>query len=131
MPALSAIAGGVLSLVIPDVPPPVPPAVKAPEVVKPQKITVASSLQAAKLIFGPKPEYPSLARTARVQGTVHLQAVIGVDGSVRNLAVLSGPPLLVKSALEAVSRWRYQPTLLAGAPVEVTTLIDVNFTLSQ
>jgi len=132
MPALSAIAGGVLSLVIPDVPPPAPPAVKAPEVVKPpQKITVASSLQAAKLIFGPKPEYPSLARTARVQGTVHLQAVIGVDGGVRNLAVLSGPPLLVKSALEAVSRWRYQPTLLAGAPVEVTTLIDVNFTLSQ
>jgi protein TonB len=66
-----------------------------------------------------------------VQGTVHLQAIIGVDGNVRNLAVLSGPPLLIKSALEAVSRWRYQPTLLAGAPVEVTTLIDVNFTLSQ
>ena len=129
MPALSAIAGGVLSLVISDVP---PPAAKAPEVVKPpQKITVASSLQAAKLIFGPKPEYPSLAKTARVQGTVHLQAVIGVDGSVRNLAVLSGPPLLIKSALETVSRWRYQPTLLAGAPVEVTTLIDVTFTLSQ
>ena len=68
---------------------------------------------------------------ARVQGTVRLEAVINTEGTVESLRVVSGPPLLVKAAFEAVSQWRYQPTLLNGEPVEVTTEIEVNFTLGE
>jgi len=77
------------------------------------------------------PDYPPLARMARVQGTVRLEAVISTDGRIQNLRVLTGHPLLVNAALEAVARWRYQPTLLNGEPVEVVTEIDVNFTLAE
>jgi len=85
----------------------------------------------AKLLFQPKPEYPPLAKMARIQGTVRLEAVISKDGTIQDLKVVSGHPLLVKAALEAVQRWRYQPTLLNGEPVEVITEIDVNFTLAE
>jgi periplasmic protein TonB len=90
---------------------------------------VGGGVQSAKLIFGPKPLYPPIARAARTQGTVRIQAVIARDGSIQHLQVVSGPPLLIAVALEAVQRWRYQPTLLNGQPVEVITEIDVNFTL--
>jgi protein TonB len=79
----------------------------------------------------PKPSYPPLARQARIQGVVKFNAVIGRDGTIQNLTLVSGHPLLVPSATEAVRQWRYQPTLLNGDPVEVVTQIDVNFTLSQ
>ena len=92
---------------------------------------VSTGVQSAKLIFSPRPPYPPLAKTARVQGTVKIQAVIAADGTIKNLQVISGPPLLVKAAIDAVSQWRYQPTLLSGNPVEVITEIDVNFMLSQ
>jgi protein TonB len=88
-------------------------------------------VQAAKLIFGPKPPYPPLAKAARVQGTVRIQAIIAPDGNIGSLQVIGGPPLLVLAAKDAVSRWRYRPTLLSGKAVEVITEIDVNFTLSQ
>lgn len=94
-------------------------------------LRVSTSVQAALLIFGPKPVYPPLARAARVQGTVRLQAIIGTDGNIRNLRVMSGPPLLVKAALDAVQRWRYRATVLNGTPVEVSTEVEVNFTLTQ
>ena len=68
---------------------------------------------------------------ARISGVVHLNAVIAKDGTIQDLKVISGHPLLVPSALEAVKQWVYQPTLLNGEPVEVQTQIDVNFTLSQ
>jgi len=86
-------------------------------------------VEAAKLIFQVKPEYPPLAKMARIQGVVRLEAVISTGGTIRNLRVLAGHPLLVKAAIDAVARWRYQPTLLNGDPVEVITEIDVNFTL--
>ncbi len=92
---------------------------------------VGGQVQAAKLIVQVKPEYPPLAKLARVQGTVRLEAVIASDGTIRDLKVVQGHPLLAKAALEAVSRWRYQPTLLNGEPLEVLTEIDVNFTLSD
>jgi protein TonB len=92
-------------------------------------IQVGGGVQAARLIFGPRPGYPSLARATRTQGTVKMQATIARDGSIRNLQLLSGPPLLVAAAIEAVRQWRYRPTLLNGEPVEVITVIDVNFTL--
>jgi periplasmic protein TonB len=97
----------------------------------PRRIKVGGMVEAARLIFGPQPEYPLLATVARVQGTVRLDAVIATDGTIRNLRVLSGHPLLVDAARNAVARWRYQPTLLNGEPVEVETEIDVNFVLGE
>ncbi len=94
-------------------------------------LRVSTSVQAALLIFGPKPVYPPLAKAVRVHGTVRLQAVIGLDGNIRDLRLTSGPPLLVKAALDAVQQWRYRPTVLNGSPVEVATEVDVNFTLTQ
>jgi periplasmic protein TonB len=113
-----------------DSPLPLPP---APPVRPPNtsRITVGGVVEAARLIDEIQPEYPALARSARVQGTVRLEAIISKDGSVESLHVLSGPPLLIPSALRAVQQWRYQPTLLNGAPVEVATEIDVNFVLNE
>jgi periplasmic protein TonB len=94
-------------------------------------IHVSTGVQAAKLIAQVNPVYPALAKQARVAGTVRLTAIIGRDGAIRNLQVMSGHPLLTPAALEAVKQWRYQPTLLNDEPVEVITQIDVNFTLSR
>lgn len=66
-----------------------------------------------------------------LSGGVHLQAIIGTDGRVRDLEILDGNPILTRAAVEAVRQWRYKPTLLNGAPVEVETFITVNFVLSQ
>ena len=90
---------------------------------------MGGQVQAAKLAAQPKPTYPPLARQARIQGTVRLEAVISKEGSIEELKVVSGHPLLIQSALDAVKQWRYQPTMLNGVPVEVITTIDVNFTL--
>jgi len=88
-------------------------------------------VQSAKLVRQPRPNYPPLAKQARISGVVKLSAVIAKDGTIRELQTISGHPLLVPAALEAVKQWVYQPTLLNGEPVEVQTQIDVNFTLSQ
>ena len=77
------------------------------------------------------PTYPPLAKQARIQGTVRFTAIIGKDGTIQNLQLVSGHPLLVPAAQDAVKQWVYKPTLLNGEPVEVITQIDVNFTLSQ
>lgn len=94
-------------------------------------VKVGGDVAAAKLIYGPAPIYPRIAVTARSQGSVKLEAVIAADGSIRNLRVVAGPPLLVNAALEAVRQWRYRPTLLNGVAVEVITEIDVNFSLTH
>ena len=88
-------------------------------------------MEAAKFICQPKPEQPRLAKMARIQGTVPLEAISGSNGAIRQLKVLSSQPLPVKAAVEAVSRWRYQPTLLNGEPVKVVTDIDANFALAE
>jgi protein TonB len=77
-----------------------------------------------------QPQYPPLARQARVSGTVKLHAIIAKDGTVQELQVISGHPLLIQAALDAVRQWRYRPTLLNSEPVEVDTTIDVIFTLN-
>jgi protein TonB len=130
--------GGVIGGIIGSVPsaappPPPPPPVKKeePKPVTPQRIRVGGNVQQAKLVKQPRPIYPPLAKQARIQGVVRLNAIIGKDGTIQNLTVATGHPLLVPSALEAVKQWVYQPTLLNGEPVEVVTQIDVNFTLSQ
>jgi protein TonB len=96
-----------------------------------RRITIGGNVQQAKLIAQPHPVYPPLAKQARIQGVVTLQALIAADGTVKDLGVISGHPLLIPSALEAVRQWVYQTTLLNGEPVEVLTQIDVNYTLSQ
>jgi protein TonB len=112
-------------------PEPLPePAAAAPKP-KPAFVRVSNGVQSAKLLQQPKPTYPALARSARISGTVRLQAIIGRDGTIQNLQLVGGPPLLVAAALEAVRRWTYKPTLLNNEPVEVFTEIDVNFTLNQ
>jgi TonB family protein len=97
----------------------------------PGRIRVGGNVQQSRLIQQAKPVYPPLAKQARIQGVVKLDALIGRDGTVKQLDVVSGHPLLVAAALEAVKQWMYEKTLLNGAPVEVVTQIDVNFTLSQ
>ena len=82
------------------------------------------------LIFRVQPDYPSLARQVRVQGQVILRAVISREGTIENLQVLSGHPMLVRAAVEAVRQWKYRPYLLNGEPVEVETEVKVNFILS-
>ena len=83
----------------------------------------------AKIINRVIPEYPPLAKQARISGVVQLVGVIGRDGVVKSLQVVGGHPMLVKAALSAVQQWRYRPTLLNGQPVEVIAPITVNFTL--
>jgi protein TonB len=96
----------------------------------PQQIRVESTLQAANLIKKVVPVYPLLAKSAGVEGMVRFTALIGKDGKIRNLKLISGPSPLVDAASEAVKRWVYRPTLLNGQPLEVITDINVNFTIS-
>ena len=125
---LGGIIGGLPSAAPPPPPPPAPkPKPAAPA--GPQRI--GGNVQAANLIRQVKPQYPPLAKAARVQGTVKFEAIIAKDGTIQNLKMISGPPLLVQAAMQAVQQWQYKPTLLNGEPVEVITTIDVNFTLSQ
>jgi protein TonB len=89
-----------------------------------------SHLQENLLIRQVKPIYPPIAKQARIQGPVVLQATIGRDGSIQHLQVLSGHPMLTKAAVDAVQQWRYRPYVLNGEAVEVQTQITVNFLLN-
>jgi protein TonB len=126
---LGGVIGGIVSSTPVAAPPPPPP--PPPKVETPKRITVGGNVQSAKAISRPSPVYPQLARQARIQGVVRLEAVIDEQGRITDLKVISGHPLLVQSALDAVRQWRYQPTVLNNVPVQVATTIDVNFTLSQ
>lgn len=108
-------------------PPPPPPTPSG----APQRIRVGGGVQQQNLVRKVDPVYPPLAYQARIQGTVRFTAIIGRDGSIQNLQLVSGHPLLVEAARQAVNQWEYKPTLLNGSPVEVVTQIDVNFTLPQ
>ena len=121
---IGGVIGGAPSPVAPPPPPPPPP----PK--PPQRVRVGGNVQAANLIRQIKPPYPPLARQARIQGQVVLEAIINKQGSVENLRVISGHPLLIQSALDAVKQWKYKPTLLNGEPVDVITTVTVNFNLS-
>jgi protein TonB len=92
---------------------------------------VGGNVQAARILRRVQPEYPELARREHLQGTVRMHAIIGKDGSVSHLIVLSGYCSLAKAAIQAVSQWRYTPTLLMGEPVEVDTTIDAIFALNH
>jgi protein TonB len=117
------VPGGVLGGIIGGAAPPPPP--------KPTqtRIRVGGNVQAANLVRQVQPVYPQIAKTAHVSGTVLLHAIIAKDGSIQELQYVSGPPLLMRAAMDAVREWRYHPTLLNGEPVEVDTTIQVVFTL--
>jgi protein TonB len=126
----SAAAGNAFPgmFIIPEAPPPPPPA-KPKATSKP--VRVATGVAEANLIHKVMPAYPPLAKSARVQGTVEFTAIISKEGTIENLRLVHGHPLLVEAAREAVLQWKYRPTLLNGEPVEVVTDIIVNFMLSQ
>ena len=128
--APGGVIGGIIGS-MPSAAPPPPPVKDANKSATPQRIRVGGNVQAANLIRKVTPVYPPLAKQARIQGTVRFTAIIGKDGTIQNLQLVSGHPLLVEAARQAVSQWQYKPTLLNGEPVEVVTQIDVNFTLSQ
>lgn len=97
----------------------------------PQRVRISQGVTKGLLIHRVEPTYPALAKAARVQGEVVLSAIIDTNGNIANLQLVSGHPMLVPSALQAVQQWRYKPYLLNGQPVEVETTITVIFTLSQ
>ena len=127
--APGGVIGGIIGAVPSAAPP--PPPVKEDKKATPSRIRVGGNVQAANLIRKITPIYPPLAKQARIQGVVRFTAIIGKDGTIQNLQLVSGHPLLVEAARQAVTQWQYKPTLLNGEPVEVVTQIDVNFTLSQ
>jgi protein TonB len=94
-----------------------------------QKLTISSGVMVGNLLEKTVPQYPAIAKAARNQGTVVLQATISQNGVIQNLRVISGPPMLQQAAIDAVRSWRYKPYLLNGAPVEVETTINVVFNL--
>jgi periplasmic protein TonB len=97
----------------------------------PKKLKISFGVMAGNLLEKTVPQYPVIAREARIQGTVVLQATISKAGSIQNLKVISGPAMLQQAALDAVRSWRYKPYLLNGEPVEVETTINVIFNLGQ
>ena len=105
------------------------PVAPPPKAATPARIKQGGAVTAASIITQTRPVYPPLARQARIQGAVVLHAIIDKDGQVAKLEVISGHPLLVQSALDAVKQWRYKPTQLNGEPVEVDTTIQVTFTM--
>ena len=104
--------------------------VAVPKVATPQRVRVSQGVTQGLLIRKVQPTYPPLARQARIQGSVLLQAEISKEGTIQNLRLISGHPMLAPAAIEAVKQWRYKPYILNGEPVEVETQITVNFTLS-
>ena len=116
--------GGVIGGIISSTP------VAVPKVATPQRVRVSQGVSSGLLVRKVQPNYPPLARQARIQGTVVLHAVISKDGSIENLQLVSGHPMLAQAAIEAVKQWKYKPYLLNGEPVEVDTEVMVNFTLS-
>jgi len=99
-----------------------------PVVVKP---LLVSHLAEANLLHKVQPAYPSLARQEHIQGTVELRAIIGKTGTIENLAVVRGHPMLAAAAIDAVRQWRYRPYLLNNEPIAVETVITVNFVLAS
>jgi len=95
-----------------------------------KRIRIGGNVAQAKLVRQPRPVYPIEAKKAGITGAVKMNAIIGKDGNILDLALISGHPLLAPAAMDAVKQWVYQPTLLDGRPVEVVTVVEVNFTLS-
>lgn len=115
------VPGGVVGGVVgglPDAPPPV------------EAVRVGGNIKSPKKLKDAQPAYPEIAKQARVQGIVILEATISPQGKVTNVKVLRGIPLLDQAAMDAVTQWVYTPTLLNGVPVPVIMTVTVNFKLN-
>ncbi len=130
-PVLTGTGTGFFSSALSVAPPPPPPKAAQNAAIALTQITVGGDVQAGLILQKIQPIYPGLARQARIQGAVQLKAIIGVDGKIKSLTAVSGNPLLVDAALDAIRHWTYQPTLLNGIPVEVKTEIVVRFQLGR
>ena len=118
--AMNGVIGGIISST----------PVAVPKVATPQRVRVSAGVTSGLLVRKVNPVYPPLARQARISGTVVLRAGISKDGSIENLSLVSGHPMLAPAAIDAVKQWKYKPYLLNGEPVEVDTEVQVNFTLA-
>ena len=122
--------GGVFSEMLNSAPS-VPVLAKSPVPSPVKRMRIASRVAEANLIRDVAPQYPPDAGRARIEGTVVLMAVIDKDGSVKDVRVESGLPILAQAAIDAVRQWRYKPYMIDGEPVEVDSRITINFTLSR
>src|ERR1039457_5475227 len=116
--------GGVIGGILSSTP------VAVPKVATPQRVRVSTGVATGLLIKKVTPTYRAQAKQARIQGHVLLQAEISKEGTIQNLQLISGHPMLAPAAIEAVKQWRYKPYLLNGEPVAVETQVDVVFSLS-
>ncbi len=116
--------GGVIGGIISSTP------VAVPKVAAPTRVRVSQGVTEGMVLRRVQPNYPPLARQARIQGDVILQAEISKEGAIENLRVMSGHPMLAPAAIDAVKQWRYKPYYLNGEPVAVETQITVKFSLS-
>jgi protein TonB len=119
------------ALAVAPPPPPPPPAKVVAAAGGPKQIEVGGDVEAAMLLHQVRPAYPAMARAARITGTVRMKAVIGTDGTIKNLIAVSGHPMLVDAAMNAVRQWVYKPTVLDGVLFEVNTEIVVHFNLAS
>jgi protein TonB len=115
--------GGVLGGVLNGVPPPIAEGPKVP-------VRVGGNVKPPRLLFGPEPDYPVLARQARLSGVVIIEAVIDEHGKVTGMRVISGQPMLIPAALSAVSKRRYEPTVLDGEPTPIDLRVEISFSFS-
>ena len=127
----NGVFGGALPVAAPPPPPPPAPKVVAAAPSGPKQITVGGDVEEAMLLHQVRPVYPAMARSARITGTVRMKAVIGTDGTIKNLTAISGHPMLVDAAMNAVRQWVYKPTVLDGVLFEVNTEIVVHFNLAR
>lgn len=117
------VPGGVVGGIVGGLP-------DAPVQVKQEPVRVGGDIRPPNKIKDSKPVYPDIAKQARVQGIVILEAIIDPQGNVTNVRVLRSIPLLDQSAIDAVKQWKYEPTLLNGVPVPIVMTVTVNFQLS-
>jgi TonB family protein len=107
------------------------PSIRVPPELKSQISKQGASLQIGQLLTRVEPTYPEDAERQRIEGVVKLHAIIARDGTIQDIDQMSGPPLLVAAAANAVRQWRYKPTSLDGHPVEATESVTVTFRLQS
>jgi len=124
---VGGVLGGVLGGAIKGVPLPAAPVAAGPKA----PVRVGGDVKPPRLLFGPAPDYPLLAKQAHIGGIVVIEAVIDEHGNVTGMRLISGHPLLVQSALNAVSKRKYEPTVLDGEPTPIDLRVEVSFSFSS
>ena len=123
---MGGVLGGVLGGELKGVQPPAPPVAAGPRA----PVRVGGEVKPPRLLFGPEPEYPPLAKMSRISGVVIIEAIIDENGNVKGMRAISGHPILIPAALSAVSKRRYEPTVLDGQPTPIDLRVEVSFSFS-